>query len=161
MLERTVARRAGLHGVNLNCDKIFQEAERGALIKQLDSCRHEHNTIVRVEKRHFCEIRHFYAKRGIKKKEIEATFSRLIHLFPILFLLERRSTIFSRIASFFPKLTSFKFIILFSCLSSSIRYLSKIRYRSKEKKKKKKEKVVIYIFSGNQISKFNQTLVDM
>ena len=147
MLERTVARRAGLHGVNLNCDKIFQEAERGALIKQLDSCRHEHNTIVRVEKRHFCEKRHFYAKRGIKKEEIETTFSRLIHLFPILFLLERRSTIFSRIASFFPKLTSFKFIILFFPLSLPRFDI----YRRYDIDRKKRKSCNLYIFRKSNI----------
>lgn len=75
MLERTVARRAGLHGVNLNCDKIFQEAERGALIKQLDSCRHEHNTIVRVEKRHFCE-------KGISTPNVELKKKKSKQLFP-------------------------------------------------------------------------------
>lgn len=138
MLERTVARRAGLHGVNLNCDKIFQEAERGALIKQLDSCRHEHNTIVRVEKRHFCEKRHFYAKRGIKKEEIETTFSRLIHLFPILFLLERRSIFEDRIF-FLQNLPSFKFIILFFPLFLP-RFDIYRRYDIDQKKKRKRKK---------------------
>lgn len=147
MLERTVARRAGLHGVNLNCDKIFQEAERGALIKQLDSCRHEHNTIVRVEKRHFCEKRHFYAKRGIKKEEIKATFSRLIHLFPILFLLERRSGIFEDRIFFLQNLPSFKFIILFFPLSLPRFDI----YRRYDIDRKKRKSCNLYIFRKSNI----------